>query len=226
MSEARSGGDKPRRRQARGERRIAQLLDAAANVFCSVGYRAASTNAIAREAGVSPGTLYQFFPNKEAIGDALSQRLVIEMRNVHGTALSLDHSALGLRELLDRVIDPLVDFNLENPVCFALFHGPDMPQRFDEEHDLLEKAILDQVKTIFAGRAPQLERSALDRTADICWHTFKGVLQAMFEKEDEAERHALVPELKKLLYGYLEPIMGEDAPALRPQAVRGTAGRA
>lgn len=57
----------PRRRQARGERRIAQLLQAAAGVFCRTGYAAASTNAIAREAGVSPGTLYQFFPNKEAI---------------------------------------------------------------------------------------------------------------------------------------------------------------
>ncbi|GAA3303818.1 hypothetical protein GCM10020295_53370 [Streptomyces cinereospinus] len=44
----------PRRRQARGERRIAQLLEAAAAVFCSTGYTAASTNAIAREAGVSP----------------------------------------------------------------------------------------------------------------------------------------------------------------------------
>lgn len=66
---------KPRRRQARGERRIAQLLDAAASVFCTSGYTAASTNAIAREAGVSPGTLYQFFPNKEAIAVELGGRL-------------------------------------------------------------------------------------------------------------------------------------------------------
>ncbi|WP_256967154.1 helix-turn-helix domain-containing protein, partial [Streptomyces caniscabiei] len=51
--------EQPRRRQARGERRIAQLLEAAASVFTSTGYAAASTNAIAREAGVSPGTLYQ-----------------------------------------------------------------------------------------------------------------------------------------------------------------------
>ena len=62
-----------RRRQARGERRIAQLLEAAANIFCTTGYTAASTNAIAREAGVSPGTLYQFFPNKEAIAIELEK---------------------------------------------------------------------------------------------------------------------------------------------------------
>lgn len=49
-----TAGERPRRRQARGERRITQLLEAAASVFCTTGYTAASTNAIAREAGVSP----------------------------------------------------------------------------------------------------------------------------------------------------------------------------
>lgn len=80
--------EQPRRRQARGERRIAQLLEAAASVFCSTGYTAASTNAIAREAGVSPGTLYQFFPNKEAIAIELSERLMLEMRETYGEALA------------------------------------------------------------------------------------------------------------------------------------------
>ena len=44
------------RRQARGERRMAELQDAAAAVFAEVGYEAATTNAIAARAGVSPGT--------------------------------------------------------------------------------------------------------------------------------------------------------------------------
>lgn len=210
-----SGAQKPRRRQARGERRMAQLLDAAASVFCTVGYRAASTNAIAREAGVSPGTLYQFFPNKEAIGEALSERLVVEMRNVHGAALSLDHSLLTLRELIDEVIDPLIAFNLENPVCFTLLQGTDMPQRLDEDHDLLHQTMLGKVKAIIAVRAPHLDHKALDRTADICWAAFFGVLQALFEKQDPGDQAALTAELKILLYRYLAPIMGEDAPATR-----------
>ena len=43
-------GPRPRRRQARGERRIALLLDTAAEVFAEVGYEAATTNAIAARA--------------------------------------------------------------------------------------------------------------------------------------------------------------------------------
>ena len=215
----RQGADRPRRRQARGERRIAQLLDAAARVFCTVGYQAASTNAIAREAGVSPGTLYQFFPNKEAIGEALSERLAVQIRDVHDRALSLDHSPLTLRELIDKVVDPLVRFNLENPVCFALLKSksPDLPSRFNRDHDLLHSTMLARVKAIISARAPHLDQGALDRATDMCWAAFFGFLHVLFEKEDEQERATLVEEVKVLLYRYLEPVLGEEAPAARAE---------
>ena len=60
---------RPRRipRQPRGRRRVSQLLDAAAAVISSVGYDAATMTAIAAKAGAPIGSLYQFFPNKEAI---------------------------------------------------------------------------------------------------------------------------------------------------------------
>jgi AcrR family transcriptional regulator len=47
-----------RKRNSRGERRVASLLDAAGRVFEELGYHAATTNAIAAEAKVSPATLY------------------------------------------------------------------------------------------------------------------------------------------------------------------------
>lgn len=197
---------RPRRRQERGQRRIAQLLDAAARVFCSVGYGSASTNAIAREAGVSPGTLYQFFPNKEAIGDALSERLVAEMQRAHAAALSPENALLPLPECLDRVIDPLVEFNLGNPVCFALLRalpGTDTPTRLETGHAALHRAMVEQVRAFVAILAPHLDDAALSRAADICWSAFFGVLHVLYEKDDPAERAALVVELKRLLHGYL-----------------------
>ena len=59
-------------RQERGRRRIEGILEAAARVFAEVGYEAATTNAIAREARTSIGSLYQFFPNKGAVLEALA----------------------------------------------------------------------------------------------------------------------------------------------------------
>ncbi len=63
-----------RRRQARGQRRIDQILTVAEQVFADVGYEATTTNAIAARAGMSPGSLYQFFENKEAIAAGLAAR--------------------------------------------------------------------------------------------------------------------------------------------------------
>lgn len=135
----------PRRRQARGERRIAQLLAAAAGVFCRTGYAAASTNAIAREAGVSPGTLYQFFPNKEAIAVELGGHLLQRAHEAHGRAFlpeNLDHP---LPELIDAVLDPVIAFNCENPAFWALMHGSGIPG-IAQEHDELHVGMLTRVE--------------------------------------------------------------------------------
>ena len=58
---------------------MASLLDAAGRVFGDLGYHAATTNAIAAEGKVSPATLYQFFPNKDAIADALVTRYAMDL---------------------------------------------------------------------------------------------------------------------------------------------------
>src|SRR2546428_9484541 len=60
--------------QQRSRTRVDRILAAAAHEFATVGYDAASTNAIAARARTSVGSLYQFFPNKEALFDALVQR--------------------------------------------------------------------------------------------------------------------------------------------------------
>ncbi|MDL4817814.1 TetR/AcrR family transcriptional regulator [Actinomadura opuntiae] len=65
----RSPGLSPRRtpRQDRSRRMVERILDAATRVLSEHGYDGASTNRIARAAGISNGSLYQYFPNKDAI---------------------------------------------------------------------------------------------------------------------------------------------------------------
>src|SRR5882672_9002926 len=60
--------------QERSRKRALRILDAAARVFGTVGYEAATTEAIAKAAGTSIGSLYQFFPNKHALFDAIANR--------------------------------------------------------------------------------------------------------------------------------------------------------
>ncbi|MFD8013139.1 TetR/AcrR family transcriptional regulator [Streptomyces sp. NPDC058955] len=203
---------KPRRRQARGERRISQLLQAAADVFCANGYTASSTNAIAREAKVSPGTLYQYFPNKEAIAVELGGRLIQEMREAHGQVFTPANMALPLPELIDAVLDPMIEFNCVNPAFLALMHGSEVPGRIAEEHDELHASLLSQVRETIGARAvPPLDAAELDRVADMAFAVFKGGLALIVAAPEGPVREAAVGELKKVMFRYLAPVFGETA---------------
>lgn len=71
---------KPRRRpaQARSRDTVQAILEAAAQIFERHGYAAGTTNRIATRAGVSVGSLYQYFPNKDAILVALTDALIAQ----------------------------------------------------------------------------------------------------------------------------------------------------
>ncbi|MEU1704003.1 TetR family transcriptional regulator [Streptomyces sp. NPDC005706] len=203
-----SENEQPRRRQARGERRIAQLLQAAAQVFCTTGYTAASTNAIAREAGVSPGTLYQFFPNKEAIAIELGDRLMHEMRETYGEALAPVDPATPLEEAIGSAVDRFMAFNTEHPVFFALMHGPDLPGGITEAHDQLHATLIGRVEGLLASLLPEAPPADLTRTAHVCLGIYKAGLELVLAHEG-AERTAYVQEVKNVLVRYLEPLVGD-----------------
>ncbi|MDC0765541.1 TetR/AcrR family transcriptional regulator [Streptomyces sp. HD] len=206
-SQASQDKDQPRRRQARGERRIAQLLEAAATVFTTTGYTAASTNAIAREAGVSPGTLYQFFPNKEAIAIELGDRLMHEMRETYGEALGPVDPATTLEQAVGQAVDRFIAFNCEHPVFFALMHGPDIPGRIAEEHDALHATLLSRIEGLLSSFLPDADPADLTRTTHMCLGLYKAGLELVLAHEG-AERDAYVGELKNALTRYLDPLVG------------------
>ncbi|WP_208611398.1 TetR family transcriptional regulator [Streptomyces bungoensis] len=200
--------EQPRRRQARGERRIAQLLTAAAQVFCTTGYTAASTNAIAREAGVSPGTLYQFFPNKEAIAVELGDRLMHEMRETYGEVLTPVDPATSLEEAVGSAVDRFMAFNTEHPVFFALMHGPDVPGRIADAHDQLHTTLIGRIEDLLASLLPRSSPADITRTAHVCLGVYKAGLELVLAHEG-AERTAYVQEVKNVLTRYLQPLAGD-----------------
>jgi len=69
--------DKGAKRLTRGQRET-QILDAATKIFASKGFRAATTKEIATLAGVSEGTIYNYFDSKYDLLIAMSQRLALE----------------------------------------------------------------------------------------------------------------------------------------------------
>ncbi|MCI2416684.1 TetR/AcrR family transcriptional regulator [Saccharopolyspora sp. K220] len=193
-----------RRRQARGERRIELLLDAAAEVFGDVGYAAATTNAIAARAESSPGSLYQFFPNKEEIARALADRYLRQLQAAHRTAFAAENARLPLPELIDAMLDPMIDFNLSNPGFQALFNTPD---EVATKPLHIREAVIDRLSAIFAARAPELPEDQRVRTARVLVGVFRGVLPLIIVSSG-AERAAVVGEVKQIFHDYLTQRVG------------------
>ncbi len=188
------------RRQARGERRMREILDAALALFAEAGYEKTSTNAIAARAEISPGSLYQYFPNKEAIAHALSERLLSEMREAHATAFDPSTAAeTPLPALIDRVIDPLVAFNVANPGAKVLIGAGTLA-----EAQPLHQAVTGRVAALITIKAPELTGEQVRRKSLVAVQIVAAVMPSIVAAPDP-ERAALVAELKKALLGYLTP---------------------
>lgn len=198
---------RPRRRQARGQRRIEQLLRAAAEEFAEVGYEAATTNSIAARAGTSPGTLYQFFPNKLAMAEALAAQYVERLKASHDIALSPELVRLPLGELLNRVVEPIVSANVRNPGFKSLFADPALPNQVTSPGRELHAAVACRLEELYAHRVPDLPKVELARTAQVTVSLFQGMMPLIVAASEE-ERPAIVAELTKVLHGYLAPILG------------------
>jgi AcrR family transcriptional regulator len=85
--------------QSRSLQTVEDILTAAARVFQREGW-GATTNRIAKVAGIGIGSLYEYFPNKRALLVALAERHVALAENALSRALSLD---AGTRTLLTAV---------------------------------------------------------------------------------------------------------------------------
>jgi AcrR family transcriptional regulator len=180
------------------------ILDAAAEVFDEVGYEAATTNTIAARAGISPGSLYQFFANKQGIAEALADRYVALMGETHDAAFraGLEGVAeLPLPEMVDRVVDPLIEFNLAHPAAKSLLTGADLSPALAASTQQLHQAFHDQLEVLVAARVPGLSRPARRRVATVSTQIFKALLPNVLGASPR-DRAAIVRELKTALVGY------------------------
>lgn len=122
-------------RQARSKALVTAILDATAQVLVERGYAGSSTNLIASRAGVSIGSVYQYFPNKDALIAALRER--------HAT---------DLYDTLDAVLTRRNPQSLEEKLS-AIVHGwmlahqlePDLHRVVEQEFPFFERAHQDQI---------------------------------------------------------------------------------
>jgi AcrR family transcriptional regulator len=188
-------------------------------VFADVGFEAATTNAIAARAGMSPGSLYQFFPNKDAIAEALAARFAERLLATREEAFTPEIAVLPLDAMIDRVVDPLVTFYLAHPGFLALFAGSDASPRLAAVTRDFHEAVVERAERILMVRAPNLPPDKLRRVARVSVQIVRAALP-LIASVDPAERSAMIDELKAAQRGYLTPVVGRAKATRAPRGLR------
>ena len=187
---------------------MTQILEVAADLFAEAGYSATSTNAIAARAGISSGSLYQYFPNKEAIARALSQRYAAALAAAHDQAFAIPQPDEPLAALVDRIVDPVISFLLANPAFKRMMGGADAPPALLEATVPLTSAVASRTQQMLAARLPPRPLDQLQIEALTAVHLFQGLVP-MITSVPEGRRRAAIVQTKLAMTAYLERLTGE-----------------
>lgn len=104
-------------RQARSRATVEAILDAGAQLLGRRGWAKFTTNEVAETAGASIGTLYQYFPNKFALIDAITRRHFDEVLAVLRT---MDDDAMSLSQRAETLVHGMITIHGVNPALHSV----------------------------------------------------------------------------------------------------------
>ncbi|GAA5074508.1 AcrR family transcriptional regulator [Thermocatellispora tengchongensis] len=206
MPEPGPAEERPVRRQARGLKRMEAILDAAEEEIAEVGFANATTNSVAARAGISPGSLYQFFRNKDEILEGLVRRYETEQGAFWRAHLTDDDAHTEMGALIDRLVDAMVEFKASRPAFWALFHGSATSDRLAEVARDLHEGVAFRLAEVFELRSPHLPPERCLTLARMATAMVRAVMPLVVTAKPE-DSPALVEELKTMLRAYLTPAL-------------------
>jgi AcrR family transcriptional regulator len=188
-------------KRARGKQRVAALIDAGAELFAEKGYESTTMTEIAQRAGAAIGSLYQFFPSKEALAEALFDRYAERA----GAAFArVEELAQGLSpaELADLLIDYKLALRSDRDAAIALSGSV---AGIVERRKPLGDALRGRIASILRAANGGLSEDQAAAAAVIISQVMK-IVPALAPTEDERPL-PLVGEARKLMALYIGEVI-------------------
>ncbi len=190
-------------KQARSRELVETILTAAARVFVRRGYAHATTNRIAEAAGVSVGSLYQYFPSKDAIAVELLRRYrarLLELVAGHLATIEATSLAEAVRALLVALlraegIDPALHRVLIEQVLRTDARAELLG--FEERLEHLLAEVLARTATVVRARDVEIASFVVVRVV-------LAMIHAVVVDRPTLDRERVADELTRLVVGYLQ----------------------
>jgi AcrR family transcriptional regulator len=125
--------DRRRPQQRRARQTVDAVLDAVARILKREGMKAVTTNRIAEVAGVSIGSVYQYFPDKRAIFVALHERHIQEIDRLVEAKL-FEHAASPVEDLIGAMMEAMIEAHATDPELYELLLT-EVPHRAEGTRD-------------------------------------------------------------------------------------------
>jgi transposase-like protein/AcrR family transcriptional regulator len=205
--------------QKRGQQRVEKILIAAAEVFAEAGFAAATIQQIADRASTAVGSIYQFFPGKLAIFNALFAEHLRLTETIEANFFAQD-----INFPLDRGISEYID-------AYAIYYEQPIPrcivvQYYLEPIDGMDVMMADlpnlqsisfkRHANFYRQRNPNLTIAKSELLSEVAHKIVQGLVPNAL-KTDEKYRQDIYAEIKDVLYGYLNPHIGDHLLVLHTQ---------
>ncbi len=191
-------------KQARSRELVDRILVAAGELFAGRGYPNVTTNHIAERAGVSVGSLYQFFADKEEILSALQDRWTTRLGAELDLRLRVEAHA-DLADTVDAVLDLHAELNRHPPGLLGFL----LISTVGREHtNGVVDAIHARLVDLLAARAPHLFEHRRDVVARMLVHIANGLYSVGLTAG--ATDPAVRGEVRAALLGYLNQVLAEQ----------------
>lgn len=189
-------------RQARSRATVDIILKATARILVADGYDRASTNKVAARAGVSIGSLYQYFPSKEALVAALLERHLEEMGQVLRAAFPR-LAAAPLEQAAEEMVRLMVSAHAVDPALHRVFveQVPRIGQL--ERIQSFEQEMIGLVRAYLEPRRDQLIVDDLDLAAFIVVGITESLTHAAVLSRPDLLGEPFVREVSAVVIRYL-----------------------
>ncbi|EKP4478640.1 TetR/AcrR family transcriptional regulator [Cronobacter dublinensis] len=172
-------------RQARSRALVEAIIEATARIFERAGPAACTTNAVAERAGVSIGSLYQYFPNRRA----LTAALVARERGQLVAAFSAAATRPAAHERLSAMIHAAVAYDFARPALDGEEAAPAFAPYQQETLAALHRCVM----------------AAIGHDETAAWDVIaltQGMI-AMAARRSESDGPALARRIERAVFGYL-----------------------
>lgn len=202
MSTSSSTGKAREPRRERGQLRVAAIMEAGAALFREKGFEAVTMSDIAARSGTAFGSLYRFFPSKDALADALLTQYAQRSLDQLG-ALTEKAAEMSPEDLAKAMVAFMLGLLAERSFAVAVIEARGTGE---SKRALFRAELRDNLTALLRLAIPGLSAANGKAVAIVTLNVLKGVAAAA--EESAAQRRLLLAQYEALLGAYYASLRG------------------